>query len=473
MTLICAVIAADTPAAAKAMTTEALAAGAEAFEVRLDALADIPDDLSFLPTEKPVIVTFRSAEDESRREIFAKALACGAAYVDIESDSVLRSVFPRTRVICSYHDFTQTPTAQEILHLFGDLAASGIPKAAFMVRGPRDLLEIRKAAFVLQQSGELFILIGMGAAGEITRVRAADIGSMVSYCAVRPELASAPGQITVAEAAGLGTDPVVTAITGWPLEHTRSPQMHNAAFRAAGIAGRYVRIPSPAAELPLLPEVLRCYRIRGANVTIPHKQAVIPLLSEVSPGAQSAGAVNTILVSPAGNLTGTNTDIAGIAATIAALDVTLSGARVLVAGAGGAARAAVACLTAAGAAVCITNRTMEKAEALAAEFGAAAVPLHALNAGYDLVINATPAGMSGFSVEIPIPVSILTPQTAVFDMVYEPETTPLLAAARAAGCRAVLGGKTMLIAQAAASFALWTGTAADAAAMTAAFGGES
>ena len=101
------------------------------------------------------------------------------------------------------------------------------------------------------------------------------------------------------------------------------------------------------------------------------------------------------------------------------------------------------------------------------------MPLHALNAGYDLVINATPAGMSGFSAEIPIPVSILTPQTAVFDMVYEPETTPLLAAARAAGCRAVLGGKTMLIAQAVASFALWTGTAADAAAMTAAFGGES
>lgn len=199
----------------------------------------------------------------------------------------------------------------------------------------------------------------------------------------------------------------------------------------------------------------------------------MPLLSEVSPGAQSAGAVNTIVVSPAGNLTGKNTDIAGIAATVAALDVNPSGARVLVAGAGGAAWAAVTCFTAAGAAVFITNRTMEKAEALAAESGAAAVPPHALNAGYDLVINATPAGMSGFSAEIPIPEPILTPQTAVFDMVYEPETTPLIAAARAAGCRAVLGGKTMLIAQAAASFTLWTGTAADIAAMTAAFGGES
>ncbi|MCZ9312073.1 MAG: shikimate dehydrogenase [Methanocorpusculum sp.] len=471
MTLICAVIAADTPASAEAMTAEALAAGAEAFEVRLDAFAEIPDDLSFLPTEKPVIVTLRSEEDENRREIFAKALACGAAYVDIESDSVLRNIFPKTRVICSYHDFAKTPAAWEILHLFRDLSTSGIPKAAFMVRGPADLLEIWKAAVVLKQSGEPFILIGMGAAGEITRIRAADIGSMVSYCAVRPELTSAPGQITVAEAAGLGTDPFITAITGWPLEHTRSPQMHNAAFRAAGIAGRYVRIPAPAGELPLLPEVLRCYQIRGANVTIPHKQAVMPLLSEVSPEAQSAGAVNTILVSPDGRLIGTNTDIAGIAATVAALHITPPGARVLVAGAGGAARAAVACLTAAGAAVFITNRTMKKAESLAAEFGATAVPREELKAGYDLIINATPAGMSGFSAEIPIPESILTPQTAVFDMVYEPGTTPLIAAARVAGCRAVLGGKTMLIAQAAASFTLWTGTAADIATMTAAFGG--
>ncbi|MCZ0859892.1 shikimate dehydrogenase, partial [Methanocorpusculum sp. MG] len=267
------------------------------------------------------------------------------------------------------------------------------------------------------------------------------------------------------------TDPFITAITGWPLEHTRSPQMHNAAFRAAGIPGRYVRIPALAEELPLLPEVLRCYQIRGANVTIPHKQAVMPLLSEVSPAAQSAGAVNTILVSPDGRLIGTNTDIAGIAATVAALHITPSGARVLVAGSGGAARATVACLTAVGAAVFITNRTMKKAESLATEFGATAIPQEELKAGYDLIINATPAGMSGFPAGIPIPESILTPQTAVFDMVYEPETTPLIAAARAAGCRAVLGGKTMLIAQAAASFTLWTGTAADIATMTAAFGG--
>ena len=472
MTLICAVIAADTPAAAKEMTAAALAAGAGAFEVRLDVFAEMPDDFSFLPADRPVIATFRSETlDEERRQVFAKALDAGAAYVDIESGSVLRNVFPRDRVICSHHDFAKTPSSWEILRIFGDLSASGVPKAAFMVRGPADLLEIWKAALVLQQSGDPFILIGMGAAGEITRIRASDIGSMVSYCAVRPELASAPGQITVAEAAGLGTDPFVTAITGWPLEHTRSPQMHNAAFRAAGIAGRYVRIPCPPEELPLLPEVLRCYRIHGANVTIPHKQAVIAYLADISTEAARAGAVNTICTGPDGKLTGTNTDIAGILATAAALHINPSGARVLVAGAGGAARAAVSCLTAAGASVSVTNRTMQKAAALAAEFGAAAVPPQDLRPGYDLIINATPAGMSGFSADLPIPVSLLTPDTAVFDMVYEPEVTPLLAAAQAAGVRAAVCGRTMLIAQAAASFSLWTGVPADSAVMTVAFDG--
>ncbi|MDR3102785.1 MAG: shikimate dehydrogenase [Methanocalculaceae archaeon] len=472
MTLICAVIAADTQGAAKVAAAQALMCGAEAFEVRIDALLAVPEDLSFLPIAKPVIVTFRSEMDGERREIFAAALDAGATYVDIESSSVLRDRFPRDRVICSYHDFGRTPAMQEILSIFQDLSASGIPKAAFMVRGPADLWEIWKSALVLKQSGEPFILIGMGVAGEITRIRATDIGSMVTYCTMRPEDASALGQITVVEAVRLGLDPLATAIIGWPLEHTRSPQIHNAAFLAAGIRGRYVRIPVPEHELPLVPAVFRCYRIAGANVTIPHKQAIIPHLSKLSPKAHAAGTVNTICVGTDGTLTGTNTDLVGIAAALAALGNDPAGKRALIVGAGGAARAAAACLISAGAKLFVTNRTTEKAAVLAAEFGAVAVPLDALRPEYDLVINATPAGMSGFSAEIPVPVSILSPDTAVFDMVYEPETTPLLSASRSAGVRVAVGGKSMLIEQAAASFALWARKDADRTAMTKAFGGQ-
>ncbi len=469
MTYICAVITAASADAAKAMTAEAAAKGAEAFEFRLDAFASVPEDLSFLSCGKPSVATLRSTEDAPRKEIFARALACGASYVDIESDSVLRGEFPQDRVICSYHDFTGTPAVWDILNLYKDLSKSGIPKAAFMVRGPADLLEIWKAALVLQQSGHPFILIGMGAAGEITRIRAEDIGSMLNYCAVAPDLASAPGQITVDEAVRLGKNPMVTAITGWPLTHTRSPQMHNAAYDNANLKGRYVRIPSTAEELVLVPEVLRCYKISGMNVTIPHKQAIIPLLTKISPEAEGAGAVNTVCTAEDGTLSGTNTDIAGIAATVAALGITPRGAKVLIAGAGGAARAAASFLTSAGAEVYITNRTEETAAVLAKKLGAAVVTESRLTPEYDLIINATPAGMSGFSDTLPIPASVLSPDTAVFDMVYEPENTPLLAAARAAGVQKAAGGKLMLIEQAKASFALWTGTVPATAAMTRAF----
>lgn len=468
MTLICAVIAAERVSAAEQMARDAMTAGAEALEFRLDALTTLPDDLSFLAAPLPVIATLRSPQDEERREVFARALAAGADYVDIESDSVLRNAFPQNRTICSHHDFEKTPDAGAILTIFQDLAVSGIPKAAFMVRGPADLLKIGSAASVLRQANRPFILIGMGCAGEVTRVRAGDLGSLMNYCAVTPDRASAPGQITVADAVFLGKDPIVTAITGWPLTHTKSPAVHHAAFSAAGISGRYVKIPSVAEELHLLPDLLRIYRISGINVTIPHKEAILPLLAEIDPAARAAGAVNTVVVS-ANGLVGYNTDIAGVAASLKKAGADPRHASALVVGAGGAARATVAYLTRAGAQVTITNRTAQKAEKLAEAFGAVAVMRDVLTPDYDIIINATPAGMSGFSSALPIPATVLSPKSVVMDMIYEPEHTAFLAAATKAGVRATIGGKTMLIEQAAASFALWTGTQADTAAMTAAF----
>ncbi len=174
----------------------------------------------------------------------------------------------------------------------------------------------------------------MGAADEVTRIRAFDLGSMLNYCALRSELASAPGQITLEEAERLGTDPEVTAVTGYPLTHTFSPEIHNAAFKAAKIRGRYVKIPVAPEELPLIPEVMKKYRIIGMNVTIPHKELVIPLLKRIDPLAESAGAVNTIRNSPAG-LEGYNTDILGIAASLASVDMDPKAADVLIIGAGG------------------------------------------------------------------------------------------------------------------------------------------
>ena len=447
---------------------EAILKGAQALEFRLDAFPVIPGDLSFLACGVPSVATLRSPLDEERKEIFLRALASGAKYIDIESDSVLRNQFPKEQVICSYHDFEKTPAADEILTIFKDLHSSGIPKAAFMVRGPADLLAVWNAASVLREMGSPFILIGMGAAGEITRLRSSDLGSMLNYCALRPELASAPGQITLEESVRLGTDPLVTAVIGYPLTHTSSPEIHNAAFKAAKIPGRYVKIPSAPEELHLIPDVIKKYRITGMNVTIPHKESVIPFLNRVDPLAESAGAVNTIRNSPAG-LEGYNTDILGIAASLASVDADPKGAEVLIIGAGGAAKAAAAYLKAAGAHLSITNRTHSRAETLARRFGARVVRMGELSPDYTIILNATPAGMSGFENHSPVPNTVFTKDTVVMDMIYDPEITPLLAAAKAAGVRACINGKTMLIEQAAASFTLWTGIIPDRDVMRKAF----
>ena len=468
MTANCAVIVAKDVLEAKAFTAEGISKGAEALEFRLDSFSTLPDDFSFFAADLPTIATFRSSSDEDRKDVFVHALNAGADYVDIEADSVLRDQFPKDHVICSYHDFEKTPTMEEILLIFKDLLTSGIPKAAFMVRGPSDLLTIYDTAMHLRGMNQPFILIGMGDAGEVTRIRADELGSLFNYCSVRLELASAPGQITLEETLRIGKDPVITAITGYPLTHTFSPEIQNAALKAAKISGRYVKIPAASRELDLIPAILKKYRITGMNVTIPHKEKIIPLLQKIDPLAKSAGAVNTIRNTPNG-LEGFNTDILGLAASLASVNMVLNDAKVLIIGAGGAARAAVAYLSRVKANISITNRTYSRAENLAHEFGASAVRIEELKPDYAVILNATPAGMSGFENVSPVPITILTKDCVVMDMIYDPEETPLLKDAKAAGVKATICGKTMLIEQAAAAFTIWTGLQPDRAAMKKAF----
>ena len=460
MTLNCAVIVAKNAEQAKTFTAEALAKGAEALEFRLDAFSAIPNDFSFFAADVPTIATFRSESDDDRKETFDRALSAGADYIDIEAESDLRGIFPKDHVICSYHNFEKTPSVNVILTIIRDLKSSGIPKAAFMVWEPKDLIAIYDAAVILRNQGQPFTLIGMGEEGEITRIRASDLGSFLNYCALKPELASAPGQLIIEEAVRLGKNPVITGITGYPLTHTLSPDIHNAAFKAANVPGKYVKLPTIPEELYLIPDVIRKYRITGINVTIPHKETIIPFLRNIDPMAKSAGAVNTILNTPDG-IEGFNTDITGISASLALIDAHLKDANALIIGAGGAARGAVAYLIREGARVSITNRTHFRAEELAQKFGARAVRIAELKPGYTIIINATPAGMSGFENISPVPETIFTKECVVMDMIYDPEMTPFLTAAKAAGVRAAISGKTMLIEQAAAAFTIWTGIQPD------------
>lgn len=247
-------------------------------------------------------------------------------------------------------------------------------------------------------------------------------------------------------------------IIGHPVAHSLSPAIQGAALRAAGIEATYERWDTPLDDLPARLAALREPDCLGANVTIPHKQAVLPLLDEVAPLAAAIGAVNTI-INDGGRLTGHNTDGGGFVAALREADFEPAGKRLLLVGAGGAARGiAFALRQADAAAIAIANRTAGRAEALAAAIGAEAVPFDAPPARYDCVVNCTSAGMHGSGAEdaLPCDPAAADPGALIVDIVYAPEETPLLRAAREAG-RSVLGGLPMLIHQGALAFELWTG----------------
>jgi shikimate dehydrogenase len=240
-----------------------------------------------------------------------------------------------------------------------------------------------------------------------------------------------------------------------PAAHSRSPDMHNAAFAVAGIHAVYQARQVSAEKLADAIQELRAPDVLGANLSLPHKEAVLPLLDELTPAARAIGAVNTI-INENGVLVGDNTDAPGFLEALKMADLPPHGDAVVL-GAGGAARAAVWALISRGWSVRVVNRTPEKAAALTEELGGLAcalntVPWHQVN----LIVNASSAGLDAPE-ESPLPdLPALKPGALVYDMVYKPAETRLMRDARAAGYRAE-NGLGMLAQQARLAFLAWTG----------------
>ncbi|MEX2159200.1 MAG: shikimate dehydrogenase [Dehalococcoidia bacterium] len=262
-------------------------------------------------------------------------------------------------------------------------------------------------------------------------------------------------------------------VIGYPLSHSLSPTIFQAAFDAAGFEARYEKWPTPPEDIEPRMASLREDDVFGGNVTIPHKEAVIPHLDRLDPLAERIGAVNTI-VNEGGRLAGYNTDVPGFARSLredAAFDA--RGCRAVVLGAGGAARAIVVALIEHGAArIDVVGRTTARVEKLVSDLDAQAGST-ALAAGdeaslreADLIVNCTPLGTRGSAGEgqSPIEARQIPRDAVVFDLVYNPPDTPLVLAARDAGARGA-SGLGMLVYQAAESFRLWTGDDAPAAVM--------
>ncbi|MEO6398829.1 MAG: shikimate dehydrogenase [Tepidiformaceae bacterium] len=257
-------------------------------------------------------------------------------------------------------------------------------------------------------------------------------------------------------------------IIGHPVAHSLSPAFQRAAFAHCGLQTDYESWDTPAAQLRDRIANLRSPEYLGANVTIPHKEAVFPLLDELGGQSARVAAVNTI-VNREGRLFGFNTDGPGfVAALRSEARFEPEGKPLLLLGAGGAARGiAFALAEARVERLCIANRDHARAERLASDITAAgfrgvgATPSPAPLAGYDAVVNCTAIGMHGGPAphSLPADLSGCRPGTLVVDIVYAPEETPFLAAARAHGLP-TLGGLPMLIYQGALAFELWTGLAA-------------
>lgn len=265
------------------------------------------------------------------------------------------------------------------------------------------------------------------------------------------------------------------AVIGWPLGHTLSPVMHQAALAELGLDAAYTALPTPPGAESDRFEAVRAGALAGLNVTIPHKLAAYRAMDRLTPAAQRTGAVNTV-IRDGQHLLGDNTDPYGFSEALRQFgNFDPAGASVVVLGAGGAARAAVIALLDSGARrILIANRTPARARELVNDLqppndtpidscALADTRLPQLLAEAHLLVNTTSVGMSGgpAPADSPVPSAWLHPNLFVYDIVYRPALTPLLAAAQACGAP-TLGGLEMLVMQGAASLQQWTGRPAPA-----------
>lgn len=253
------------------------------------------------------------------------------------------------------------------------------------------------------------------------------------------------------------------AVIGYPIAQSLSPFIHTHWMQQVGMDGEYTAAEVKPGELPQFIEKAKKEGLSGFNITVPHKTDIVPLLDTVAPMARSMGAVNTVKINEDGTLAGFNTDGIGLLAHLnASVPDWPKDKPVLILGAGGAARAAaLALVNESVPMVMITNRTRAKAEAVASEVGRGRMTVvdwddrSSALAGAGLLVNTTTLGMAG-QPALNIDLSGTGPDTVVYDIVYKPLETELLACARAKGLRTV-DGLGMLVHQGAAAFKIWFG----------------
>lgn len=444
---------------------------ADCVELRLDLFSHI--DIVALKQLReawamPMIFTLRcrshggsyAHSEENRLNEIRQLAALKPTYIDLEYNvlpSFIKEIscsYPEIKIILSYHNFTETPTDLDSLYQEMQHPSAHFYKIAVTANCSLDALHL--LIWAKGKEGRV-IAVSMGPQGQFGRIIGPILGIPITYASLDDGLATASGQLsakTLKEQYHFSKLSSLTAIYGLigdPVDASISDQTHNAFMGSNNLAAVYVKIsvkPSQLAEFLLLAKQLP---FRGLSVTMPLKESVIPLLDQIDPEAESIGAVNTLFFY-GGKIHGYNTDGKG---ALNAIERTgsIEGKRVVIIGAGGAARAIAYEACRRGASVTIVNRDSEKAHRLANRFSCSSKGLEQMhictNDGYDLLINTTPVAM-------PTPSEYILSTAMIMDIKTRPVETALIKCALKKGC-SVIYGYQMFVEQAHGQFALWFG----------------
>lgn len=399
----------------------------------------------------------------SQLDLLGKAAAAGCQLVDVELQTAvkckpeqLQKLRTRAALVLSFHDFHTTKKLDETLEK--------------MRHHPADFYKVVSTATTLydnvvmmkflEKESDRHSLVGlcMGEQGTMSRVLGVRAGSVFTFAAVSEGERTAPGQITAQDLRNVYRIEQIDVATrmygvaGDPISHSLSPAIMNTAMRRENVNAVYL-----ALHAKTLKDLLACVReipIHGLSITMPYKEAILPHLDNTDSHTTKIGACNTVVRAQDGKLYGFNTDTAGVVRPLEQR-IALDGARILVLGAGGAARAAVFGLKERGSEVFILNRSAVPAQKLARRAHARTIKRADLKKlSFDVIINATPVGM-GNSKESPLNENEINARY-VFEMIYDPPETRLMKLAQARGAQ-VIPGIEMFVHQAARQFEIWTG----------------
>lgn len=467
--MICVVIKGPTYEEVRLQITHALL-DADLVELRLDFFSSVTtNDLKQLQSDFkiPMIFTLRSQSQggkypESEKMRIDQLLSLALLkpdYLDLESHlppEVVKEIakqHPEIKLIISYHDFVTTPADLEGIYRQLQTFPAHLYKIAVTANNPIDAM--RLLCWTKEKQAKNLITISMGPHGQISRILGPIVGSQITYATIDDGQQTAPGQLTAQELKekyhhhSLNRQTAIYGLIGDPVKQSIGDVVHNAFMRASGLNAVYVLVQVASSELGEFLLWAKRLPFHGLSVTIPHKEHLLEYLDQIDPLAQNIGAANTVLFQD-GKLSGFNTDAMGALNAIEE-EILVKGKRIVILGAGGAAKAIIYEACRRGASVTVLNRDAEKAIKAGQRYGCVGMGLDRIGEccaeGYDILINCTPEAM-------PIDPKYILPQTYVMDITMRPIETAFLKQAKDKGCH-LLYGYRMWVEQAVGQYGHW------------------